>query len=341
MAQNQTTQIDDTTEYRALIVRESEAGEFSRSIETRTIAELPEGDVTVRVSYSSLNYKDALSATGNRGVTRAFPHQPGIDAVGTVVASESDSFARGETVIVGGRDMGMNTAGGFGEYVRVPTDWVTPLPDQLSPRDAMAYGTAGFTAAMAVEEITSRIDPKDGEVLVTGATGGVGSFAVAILSKLGYSVCAVTGKEEAHPYLERLGAQRIIDRAAATDRVEKPILSAEWSAVVDNVGGPILARAIKACKPGAVVASCGNAASADLPLTVFPFILRGVRLIGIDSPTCPALRRAQLWDNLAGRWRPDAIETIAREVPLEELEGEIGAILQGGMRGRVVVRHRP
>lgn len=327
------------TEYTAFIVREDENGGYTRGIEKRNVEDLPDGELTVHVAYSSLNYKDALSGTGNRGVTRTFPHQPGIDGVGIVEESNNDAFSPGDTVILGGGDLGMNTAGGFGEYVRIPADWAIHLPKELPEAEAIAIGTAGFTAAMAVEEITERVAPQDGEILVTGATGGVGSYAIAILSQLGYSVCAVTGKESAHPYLRELGAQRIIDRDAATKGADKPILSAEWAGAIDNVGGPILARAIKAAKPNAVVASCGNAASADLPLTVFPFILRGVRLIGIDSPSCPPERRRRLWKNLSDPWYPRGIKKITREISLSELDGAIDTILHGGMRGRVVIRH--
>ena len=339
------------TQYRALIVREADDGTFHRQIQQCDVADLPAGELTVRVSHSSLNYKDALSATGNRGVTRKFPHQPGIDAVGTVVDSDTADFSSGDEVIVGGRDLGMNTPGGFGEYIRVPADWAIPLPAGLSHRDAMAFGTAGFTAAMAVEEVlqmaapaaspaSPAVSPADGEILVTGASGGVGSIAVAILAKLGFSVCAVTGKPEAHEQLYRLGASRIIDRETATKNVHKPMLSATWAGAVDSVGGTILAAAVKAARPGAVVAACGNAASIELPLTVFPFILRGVRLIGIDSPTCPNTRRTALWEALAGPWRPAQLSEIARDVALDDLDQEITRMLAGGSNGRVVVTHR-
>lgn len=326
--------------YRALIAYRDADGNTHRRVETRSTADLPDGDLLVRVKYSSLNYKDALSAAGRPGVTKRYPHQPGIDAAGIVVESGSPDFERDDAVIVFGRDLGMNTPGGFGEYIRVPAEWAVPLPAGLTLHDAMIFGTAGFTAAMAVEEVTRDLTPEDGELLVTGATGGVGSFSVAILSQLGYRVCAVSGKTDAVPYLTALGAQRVIDREAATSGSEKPLLSAEWTGVVDTVAGPILGRAIKACAPHAVVAACGNASSPDVPVTVFPFILRGVRLVGIDSPTCGAERRRDLWSRLAGAWRPRDLSSIGVDVDLESLSEKIDAMLVGGVRGRVVVAHR-
>ncbi len=328
------------TKFTAFVVHEEKDGTFSGRTESRRIDDLPEGELTVRVSHSSLNYKDALSASGNRGVTKTYPHQPGIDAAGVVEESGTSRFKRGDAVIVDGGDLGMNTPGGFGEYIRVPASWAVPLPQSLSPRDAMALGTAGFTAALAVNEIAPLVKTGAGEILVTGATGGVGSYAVSILSALGYSVCAVTGKADAANYLKSLGATRVISREEATERWEKPLLSAEWAGVIDTTGGPILSRAIKACRHGAVVAACGNAASAELSLTVFPFILRGVRLIGIDSTTCPEERRRDVWSRLAADWRPAAIDEIARDITLDALNDEIERMLRSNMRGRVVV-HLP
>jgi len=329
----------DTT-FRALIARRHDDGKTTRRIEERRIGDLPEGEVTIRVRYSSLNYKDALSAAGRPGVTRRYPHQPGIDAAGEVVASGVEQFQPGDPVIAGGRDLGMNTAGGFGEYIRVPAEWVTRCPDQLSLRDAMALGTAGFTAAMSVDEISRAVPPDAGEILVTGATGGVGSVAVSILASSGYRVCAVTGKGDAASYLTDLGASRIIDRESAVDESGRPLSSATWAGVIDSVGGPILASAIRATQPDGVVAACGNAASPDLPLTVYPFILRGVRLLGINSPACPRERRDALWNDLATRLRPPRLDRIARTISLEELDEAIDAILAGGVRGRFVVAHR-
>ncbi|MFP4153687.1 MAG: YhdH/YhfP family quinone oxidoreductase [Alkalispirochaeta sp.] len=332
--------ISPDTPFRALVTRRTDDGTATRRIEERRIGELPEGEVTIRVRYSSLNYKDALSASGRPGVTRRYPHQPGIDAAGEVVASRDDLFRPGDSVIVGGRDLGMNTAGGFGEYIRVPAEWVTRCPEGLSLRDAMALGTAGFTAAMAVDEIARYRPPGEAEILVTGASGGLGSIAVSILASSGYQVCAVTGKADAAAYLTELGAHRIIDRESAVDTSDRPLSSAVWAGVIDSVGGPILASAIRATMPDGIVTACGNAASPDLPLTVFPFILRGIRLVGINSPACPRERRDALWNDLATRLRPPHLDRIARTISLEELDEAVDAILAGDVRGRLVVAHR-
>ncbi len=326
--------------FQALVVTETEPKKFERAIETRSTADLPPGDLLVRVHFSSLNYKDALSATGNPAVTRAYPHTPGIDAAGVVAESERQDFAAGDEVVAIGHDLGMNTAGGFGEYVRVPAEWAVKLPAGLAAREAMSYGTAGVTAAMCVDKIVAHgVKPGDGEVLVTGATGGVGSFAVALLAKLGYSVAAATGKvEEAGDYLRDLGAESLLSRADATDESRRPLLKSRWAAVVDPVGGDMLASALKATRRDAAVAICGLAASPSLPTTVLPFILRGVTMYGVDSVPVPAGERQRIWDLLAGDWKLDQLDRLAREVSLAELDPEIDRILKGGQTGRVLVR---
>ncbi len=328
------------TTFRALVVTETEPKTFVRKIETRSTADLPPGDLLIRVHYSSLNYKDALSASGNRGVTRTYPHTPGIDAAGVVAESGSASFAPGDEVVVIGYDLGMNTAGGFGEYVRVPAGWVVKLPETLTAREAMIYGTAGFTAAMCIDKIVMHgVKPEDGEILVTGATGGVGSFAVAFLARLGYTVVAATGKvEEAGDYLRRLGAERLMSRAEATDESGRPLLKSRWAGVVDAVGGAMLASALKATRRNAAVALCGLAASADLHTSVLPFILRGATMYGVDSVPIPIEERQRIWRLVAGEWKLDALVGLAREVTLDELEPEIERTLQGGQIGRVLVR---
>jgi putative YhdH/YhfP family quinone oxidoreductase len=271
-------------------------------------------------------------------VTKRYPHTPGIDAAGIVEESLSDSFAPGDKVIVTSYDLGMNTSGGFAEYIRVPAAWVVPLPEDLTLRESMIFGTAGFTAGMSIFAMTERITPDAGEVLVTGATGGVGSMALAILAKLGYSCVAVSGKAEAAAFLKNLGATRIISRVEATEGSGKPLLKGLWAGVVDTVGGDILATAIKSTDLHGVVTCCGNVASPELPLNVFPFILRGVTLFGIDSQNCPMNHRRQVWQKLASEWKPDQLPEMAREVTLEGLEQEIQAILQGKQVGRVIVR---
>ena len=330
-----------TTEFRALQVDEQPDGTFRRSIVTRTTDELPPGEVLVKVLFSSLNYKDALSATGNKGVTRKYPHTPGIDAAGIVEESQSPEFGPGDAVVVIGYDLGMNTPGGYGEFIRVPANWVAKLPPQLAAYESMMLGTAGFTAAMAVEALQwHEVMSQQGEILVTGATGGVGSVAVALLAQLGYDVVAATGKLQETSFLQALGAKSVIHRDELVDSSSKVLLRERWAGVVDTVGGPLLSSAIKAVRLGGSVAVCGNVASARLDTTVFPFILRGVNLLGIDSANYPIDRRRALWQRLAGEWRLEILENLSREVPLNQLDREIDRILQGKLTGRVVVAHR-
>jgi putative YhdH/YhfP family quinone oxidoreductase len=323
--------------FKALVVKEEAPKKFIGTIEERNIADLPAGDVLIRVKYSSLNYKDALSASGNKGVTRNFPHTPGIDASGIIEESTSGAFKVGDQVLVTGYDLGMNTSGGYGRYIRVPAEWVVPLPTGLDLKESMIYGTAGFTAGMSVSTLVSEVSRHDGEVLVTGATGGVGSIATAILAHLGYSVTVVSGKPEAHDFLKGLGAARIIGRDEAVDTSGRPLLKGQWAGVVDTVGGEILATAIKATNLHGVVTCCGNVASPDLPMTVFPFILRGVRLQGIDSQNCPMNHRLQVWQNLAGDWKFSQLDSLHKEIGLAELNDDIALILKGKQKGRVVV----
>ena len=327
-----------TDTFRALVVSEAGEKEFKREITERTKDDLPEGEVLVKVQFSSLNYKDALSASGNRGVTRKYPHTPGVDAAGLVEDSTSMNFSRGDKVIVHGYDLGMDTAGGFGQYIRVPADWVVTLPDTLTTKEAMMFGTAGFTAAQSVLRLTeNKINPGSGKILVTGATGGVGSMAVAILAKAGFEVVASTGKADQEKFLKSIGANEVISREDATDTTGKLLLKGLWSGVVDTVGGDILATALKSTNQRGVVTTCGNVASHDLNVNVYPFILRGVTLIGIDSASCPMQRREKIWDMMATYWKLGNLEALTRTVTLEGLDNEIDKILSGGQVGRVVV----
>ena len=327
----------ENKKFKAMVVEETSEKHFERQIRERSVEDLPEGDVLVRVKYSSLNYKDALSATGNRGVTRTFPHTPGIDAAGVVAESTDDRFKPGAEVIVTSYDLGMNTPGGFGQYIRVPAGWVVPLPQNLSLKEAMIYGTAGFTAGISVYKLTHTVTPEHGDILVTGATGGVGSIAVAVLSKLGYSVTAVTGKAEEESFLKAIGAKAIIGRDEALDTSGRPMLKSLWAGAVDTVGGDYLATAIKSTHLHGTVTCCGNVASPDLPINVFPFILRGVSLLGVDSQNCPMDTRVRIWKHLAEDWKLDRLEQIAREISLNDLDENIDRILQGKQKGRVVV----
>ncbi|MCY1280935.1 Acrylyl-CoA reductase AcuI [compost metagenome] len=324
--------------FKALWVTETDNGGFAQQVVERQIADLPAGEVLVRVRYSSLNYKDALSASGNRGVTRKYPHTPGIDAAGVVEESSSAQFAAGDEVIVTGYDLGMNTAGGYGQYIRVPAAWLVKRPQGLGLREAMMLGTAGLTAALCVDKLErSGVIPASGPVLVTGATGGVGSIAVMLLAKLGYRVAAATGKPEQAELLRRLGAQQIVDRAAVAEGGDKLLLKEQWAGAVDTVGGDILFNVVKSLQYGGSVAACGLTAGASFKATVMPFILRGVNLLGVDSVELPLAVKAAMWDRLAGAWKLDGLEQLVREVGLDELPGEIRKILAGGQTGRVVV----
>ena len=323
--------------FRALVVTEKEDRQFERAVVQKSVDDLPEGDVLVQVRYSSLNYKDALSASGNKGVTRNYPHTPGIDAAGKVAESSDERFKPGDEVIVTSYDLGMNTSGGFAEYIRVPGDWVVPLPEGLSPMEAMIFGTAGYTAGLSVHALAQTVKPETGDVLVTGASGGVGSMAVAILSRLGYKVTAVSGKPEARDFLKKLGAEEVISRREVQDDSGRPLLKTRWAGTVDTVGGTILATALKSTDYNGTVTCCGMVASHDLPINVFPFILRNVRLLGIDSQNTPMELRREIWELLAGKWKPESLKTFVAETGLAGLENYITDILDGKIMGRVVV----
>lgn len=325
----------------AMVVSESADKNFTREIKQVSLSDLPAGELIIEVKYSSLNYKDALSATGHKGVTKKYPHIPGVDAAGVVASSTTSQFAAGEQVIVTGFDLGMNTFGGFGQYVSVPASWAVKLPQGLSLRDSMAWGTAGFTSALCVTRLLAYgLTKEQGEVLVTGATGGVGSIAVRLLAKLGFQVVAATGKNGEKSFLERLGATAVISREEVDDSSGRPLQKPRWAGVVDTVGGNILATAIKSARYGGLVAACGNAMSADLNVNVYPFILRGVSLLGVDSVEIPMSTRQRVWQKLATDWSLDLSGELVTECSLTELNPKIAEILRGGIRGRVVVNLR-
>lgn len=329
----------DTLAFRALVVEKNSNKQFIREIRERTIDELQPGDLVVKVHYSSLNYKDALSATGHPGVTRQFPHTPGIDAAGEVLSCQNDRFAPGDQVVITGYDLGMETDGGWGQLIRIPAEWAIKLPTGLTLRESMALGTAGFTAALSVHKLEQAgIKPCDGDVLVTGATGGVGSIAVAILTQAGYRVVAATGKSSDKEFLLNLGAVEVITRQQVIEGGDRPMMKERWSAVVDVVGGETLAAAVKSTCYGGLVTCCGLVGSIELPLNVYPFILRGVSLIGIDSVNCPVTTRLQVWEKLAGEWKPQHLESLITETDLEGVEEKLQSILHGGIRGRVIVK---
>lgn len=326
--------------YRAMVVhREGDA--LVRRLETLNSETLPAGEVLIEVHYSSLNYKDGLSATGNPGVTRAFPHTPGIDASGVVLESAVPEFSAGDDVIVIGFDLGMGTAGGFGERIRVPADWVVQRPEGLSLRASMALGTAGFTAAECVDKLERMggLSPAQGPVLVTGATGGVGSVAVMLLSQLGYEVVAVTGKADKADWLKSLGASEVLSREALAEGAGKPLLAERYAAAVDTVGGELLFNAVKSLRYGGSLAACGLVASPTIPATVLPFILRHVNLLGVDSVQWPLAEKKRLWGRLAKEWQLPSLETLVEPLSLETLSDALDRILAGEMVGRGLLIH--
>ena len=326
------------TTFRCYLVDKPSDGPVTAGMAERRIDELPEGDVLVRVAYSSLNYKDALAATGHRGIVKRFPHVPGVDAAGTVVHSDSPQYKVGDEVLVTGFDNGATRWGGWSEYLRVPHDWIVPRPDGLSLREAMILGTAGLTAAFCTDALRKHdVRPEKGAVLVTGASGGVGSVAVALLAKLGYDVAAVTGKASSHDYLKGLGATKILGRGEVDDNSGRPLLSARWAGGIDTVGGNILGTMLRSIAHGGCVAACGLAASNELPITVYPFILRAITLTGIDAAWCPSEARGEAWRRLSSEWKLPQLESMARVATLADAGTFVADILGGRIQGRTVV----
>ncbi len=323
--------------FKALVVEEH-GDKFTRSIQTKSVNDLPDNDLLIRVQYSSLNYKDALSASGNKGVTSNYPHTPGIDAVGTIVRSNTQKFCKDEKVIITSYDLGMNTAGGFGQYISVPSDWAVKLPEAMTMQESMIIGTAGLTAGMSVLRLTEFIKPEHGTVVVSGATGGVGALSIAILAKLGYRVDAISGKEQEQNFLLELGANEVILRSDFQKEEKHPVLKACFAGGIDTVGGTILENIIKSTHPMGVITCCGNVASAKLNLTVYPFILRGVSLIGIDSQNYPMAYREIVWNKLATEWKPDSLMDLYTEISLAELNDKIDLMLNGKLKGRTIVK---
>ena len=323
--------------YKAIVVREMD-GLYHSSVEMLSFDKLPDNEVLIEVVYSSLNYKDALSATGNKGVTHHYPHTPGIDAAGRVVFSKNTIFQPGDEVMVTGFDLGMNTAGGFGQFIRVPAQWILPLPKGLALQESMCYGTAGLTAAQGILKITQHVEPADGPVMVTGATGGVGVLAVAILAHLGYEVLAVSRKQNACSILKELGAGKILHPDELENNLTKPLLKGIYAAAFDTVGGPLLEYLLKTVQMHGIVTCCGNVGGAKLTTTVLPFILRGLTLAGITSQSCPMGIRKDLWTRLAHDWKPRNLHALATVIPLEEIPSAIQQMLKSTHIGRYVVK---
>ncbi len=322
--------------YKALVINEVD-GTFEQTIQMLHTNNLPKGDVLIKVHYSSINYKDALSSTGNKGITKNYPHTPGIDAAGEVVSSSDDKFGLGDKVIVTGYDLGMNTSGGFGQYIRVPANWVVKLPGGLSLKESMIIGTAGFTAGISLLRLSTLVKPSDGKILVSGATGGVGSVALSLLSKLGYQVVAISGKETEYPFLKKLGATEILPRNDFQVVDKRPMLSAQYAGAIDTVGGPILENILKTLQPLGAVTTCGSVSATQLNMTVFPFILRGISLVGISAQNYPNNLRETLWIKLATDWKPTNLLELYSEIKLEAIPETIALILQGKLKGRTIV----
>lgn len=324
---------------KAFVVEKNEDKTFNAGIKEIDIPKIEEGEVLIKTSYSSLNYKDALSSIGNPGVTRVFPHVTGIDVVGVIQETKSNEYKVGDKVLVTGYDLGMNTNGGHQEFVKVPSAWVINKPDEISDKELMSYGTAGLTAALSVNElIENGLNPEDGKILVTGATGGVGTLAVSILSKLGFEVTAITGKEDKISFLKSLGAKEVILRSDFDVENKKPMLSEEYAGVIDTVGGKILAHALKQIKHSGVATCCGLTSSYELNTNVFPFILRGVRLIGIDSVEIKREKKAKAWKKIANEFKINSINEVVNEITLEQIPQAYEKILNSKAVGRYVVK---
>ena len=324
--------------FNAFWIEKSDSG-FTQSVIERDVEDLPEGEVLIDVAYSSLNYKDALSATASPGVTRNYPHTPGIDASGIIAESSDSKLSVGDEVIVIGFDLGMNTPGGFGEKIRVPSDWVVKMSKGLDLHSSMVIGTAGFTAAECIQKLESAgLSKESGPVLVTGATGGVGSVAVKLLAQLGHEVHAVTGKADKADFLKSLGATEVVSREAALEGLDKPLLKESWGAVVDTVGGDMLFNAVKGLRYGGSLAACGLVGGANFSASVLPFILRHVNLLGVDSVQLPVSEKEVIWSRLASDWKMD-LSSLEEALTIDKLPEAINRIMKGEMVGRGVLHY--
>ncbi|MYL18512.1 acryloyl-CoA reductase [Halobacillus litoralis] len=324
--------------FKAFVVNKTE-DDFTADIQSLTLNDLPEGDVTIQVHYSSVNYKDGLASIPQGKIVQSYPFVPGIDLAGTVVSSDDSRYEEGQKVIVTSYELGVSHFGGYSEYARVPGDWIIPLPENLSLSEAMVFGTAGFTAALSVHKLEQAgVKPEDGSILVSGATGGVGSMAVAMLKKRGYHVTASTGKESEHDYLKHLGAQDIIPREELSPEKVRALSKQRWAGAVDPVGGKTLATILSETKYGGAVAVSGLTAGTSVPTTVFPFILRSVNLLGIDSVYCPIETRKTIWNRIADDLKPEGLDEMKNEITFDQLPQTLSDILEGKTRGRTIVK---
>jgi acrylyl-CoA reductase (NADPH) len=326
-------------QFKALMLNKTES-DFSVAVQDVSLDDLPTGEVLIKVAYSGINYKDGLASIPNGKIVKSYPFIPGIDLAGTVVSSEDPRFSEGDEVIATSYEIGVSHYGGYSEYARIPADWIVPLPDGLTLKEAMVVGTAGFTAALSIQRLEDNgLSPDKGKVLVTGATGGVGSLAVAMLAKRNYHVVASTGKASEHDYLRQLGAKEVISREDVYHGDIKPLDKQQWAAAVDPVGGESLAAVLSKIQYNGSVAVSGLTGGTSIPTTVFPFILRGINLLGIDSVYCPMDIRQNVWRRIATELKPEQLsDSIQREITLEELPETLPTILKGQMRGRIIVR---
>ncbi len=325
--------------YKALVTSEEDKT-FVSSIETKDISDLPDNDTLIKVKYSSLNFKDALSASGNKGVTRNYPHTPGIDAAGIIEKTSGSKFKPGDEVIVTGYDMGMNTNGGFGEYIKVPQEWIVKKPENITLSESMAFGTAGLTAGLCLRKLLGHgLKPDDGDVFVSGVTGGVGIISLMLFKKLGFSVSAITGKLDQEKFLKSLGANQVIDRNSLDLDLISPLQKPIYSGGIDAVGGKILSNLICSTSQRAAIACCGMVGGLSLDTSIFPFILRGLSLFGIDSAESLIDVKEEIWNNFSSNWKLENIDENIKDISLDELPGEIDKILKGEQIGRVRITY--
>ena len=334
-------EVSNSKTFNALVVEETSDGSFTKNIQQRNVSDLPDNDLLIEVHYSSLNYKDAMSAAGNKGITKNFPHTPGIDAAGIVVSDKSGTFKAGQKVVIFGYDLGMNTAGGLGQMISIPADWAVECPDALTLKEAMIYGTGGLTAALSIQKLEKMgAKPEHGPVAVSGATGGVGSISIAILSQLGYEVIAFSGKPEQTEHLKQLGASEVRHRDSVNEVGKRPVGRELWANAIDTIGGEYLANLLKQTKAGGAVTSCGLAASPELSMTVLPFITRGVSLLGIDSVYIPLADKKAIWQRVATDMKLPDLEKYCEEITLEQTPEYLDRFMASKTVGRYVVNVR-
>ncbi|WP_299080608.1 YhdH/YhfP family quinone oxidoreductase [uncultured Paraglaciecola sp.] len=324
--------------FKAVLVEETADKQFTVNISHRSVNDLPNNDLLIQVHYSSLNYKDALSASGNKRVSSHFPHTPGIDAAGVVVSDKSGTFSAGDEVLVFGYDLGMNTPGGLGQMIAIPADWAVKRPNNLSLKEAMIYGTGGLTAALCVQKLEKMgARPEDGHVAVTGSTGGVGSISIALLKQLGYSVVAFSGKAEQTDYLLSIGADEVLHRDVLNQVADVPMGKETWAHGIDTLGGDYLSNLLKQIKSGGGVSACGLAASDSFSSTVFPFIIRGVSLLGVDSVYIPLSDKQHIWNRVATDMKLPNLQDLCEEISLQQVPEYLQRFMQNKVVGRYLV----